>query len=568
MTLSMKMRTKEKLPVLAACLLLLWSPVSSRAWAPGEKDVETAVNTGALADYYAKLSAWLNQQVPARPQGITAESLKPLLNDPGLVSALEVRQFLGKHGVAELEAFARANPANREFLSSLLKNRPALKLYLEATVPVGLKAREQNSSKLSVAPLEIWKKILLADPEARQGLPLRLAIATALRPPGTGNRGAGMETTPGDPVARYHYFKSAHANHELFPSFEKLTVWELQHVVSSSASERDLTWARNMVNTWRPDLRINELVVNSTSEVKYGNSPHPYTNYPAVMSGGGKCGPRSSWSVMICQAFGIPAIGVSQPGHVCVAYKAVDPASQPQPGSAWKVAYGRGWQVSKLEGLSGADFLEGVAERARPAEFAMVEHLRWLAAALTSAEQSAVVMGVARQMQKSGLIVKTDLTASANADEAEKELPPKKSAPAPAPLAKTPVKLGPGVIRAEAAGYSKISGARLQDSLAGGRQIYFEKNNKNGWIEYTLEVPAAGLYAIELKTATPNDGQVLNLSVGATKRATVNIPNTTGLWGTTPATDLRLEQGLQTLRIAAPAQRGVALRSLELKSKN
>jgi len=32
------------------------------------------------------------------------------------------------------------------------------------------------------------------------------------------------------------------------------------------------------------------------------------------------------------------------------------------------VAYGRGWQVSKLEGLSGPDFLAGVEARSRVAE--------------------------------------------------------------------------------------------------------------------------------------------------------------------------------------------------------
>jgi hypothetical protein len=114
-------------------------------------------------------------------------------------------------------------------------------------------------------------------------------------------------------------------------------VWEYQKVVQSGASNEDLTWARAMINTWRPDLRVNELVVNSTSEVWRRNSPHPYTDYKSVLSGGGKCGPRSSWSVMICQAFGIPAIGVGQPAHACVAYKAANPMTEPQPGSAWKV---------------------------------------------------------------------------------------------------------------------------------------------------------------------------------------------------------------------------------------
>lgn len=177
-----------------------------------------------------------------------------------------------------------------------------------------------------------------------------------------------------------------------------------------------------MINTWRPDLQVKEQVVNSTSEVWRSNSPFPYTDYKSVLAGGGKCGPRSSWSVMICQAFGTPAGGVSQPAHACVAYKALDPSVEPQPGSDWKVAYGRGWQVSKLEGLSGPDFLAGVEERSRRTEFLLVEHLRWLASSLASAEQAFAVMGVARKIQRSAPATKTDLAASEKAEEAEKEI--------------------------------------------------------------------------------------------------------------------------------------------------
>ena len=568
MAISLRIFMNKASQFCIVCLTLLSLPISSQAWAPSQRDLDAAIHDGDFAAYFTNLSAWLSQQVPADPIRISEEAMKPLLNNPVFVSALDQRQFMFKHGLAELEAFARANPTNQAFLPWLLKNRQALDLYLEGAVPVGIKAREQNSYKLSAKSLEIWKNILNADPEAKEGLYLRLTIATALRPPGTGNRGAGMQATPSDPVVRYQHFKFAHQSRELFPSFDRLTVWELQHVVSYCASESDLSWAREMINTWRPDLRKNEQVVNSTSEVKYGKPLHPFTDYKSVLSAGGQCGPRSSWSVMVCQAFGIPAIGVGQPGHACVAFKAADPASQPQPGSAWKVAYGRGWQVSKIEGLSGPDFLAGVEERSRAAEFSLVEPLRWLASALASTEQAAAVMKVAHAIQKSAPSVKTDLTASAKADEAEKELSPAKREPARTPSAQAPVTLGAGVTRVEAAGFFSQSGVRVLDCFTGGKQVNFEKNNQSSWIDYTFDVPASGTFSIELKAATPNNDQVLNLSSGTNRLAMINVPNSTGLWGTTPATDIRLEKGTQTLRISAPFQRGVALRHLELKRKD
>ena len=554
---------------LAACSMSLLLAVSSHAGEPNAKDLEAAINAGDFGGYHAGISAWLSQKAPAGRDRMSEASMKALLEDPAFVNALDQRQLMSKIGLENMAALARADQANRTFLAWLLKNTPAMDLYLEGATPTGLSAREINSHTIPVASLTIWKNIFHADPDSREGLLLRLAIATALRPPGTGNRGAGGQNeNPADPVGRYKHFKTAHKNKELFPSFDNLTVWEYQHVVSSCASDGDLAWARDMINTWRPDLRVNELVVNSTSEVWRRDSPHPYDgSFKLVLSGGGKCGPRSSWAVMICQAFGIPAIGVGQPAHACVAYKAAYPMTEPQPGSAWKVGYGRGWQVSKLEGLSGPDFLAGVEQRSRAAEFSTVEHLRWFASALASTEQAAAVMGVAHAVQRSAPAVKTDITASAKAEEAEKEVPPAKPAPAPAPISKEPVKLKSGGTRIEAAEFSSMSGVRVHDCFTGGKQVNFQKNIESSWMDYALDVPAAGTYAVELKAATPNDGQILDVSCGAKKLATIKVPNTTGLWGMTPAVDVPLERGRQTLRISAPFQRGVAVRYLELKSK-
>ena len=436
-------------------------------------------------------------------------------------------------------------------------------------MPTGIAARERNSYTLPAATLDIWKKILTADPGSKEGIYLNLAIATAVAPPGSGNRGAGQREPFADPVDRYKHFKSAHKNKELFPTFDDLAVWEYQQVVSSCASDSDLAWAREVINTWRPDLRINQQVVNSTSEVWRRNSPFPYTDgFKSVLAGGGKCGPRSSWAVMICQAFGIPAIGVRQPAHVCVAYKACDPSLQPQPGSVWKVAYGRGWQVSRLEGLSGPDFLAGVEERSRVAQFSQVEHLRWLASALASKEQADAVMGVARKIQQSAPAATTDLTASEKAAEAEKELQPEaKAAKAPATTPQRPVKVPPGGTRVEAAAFSGISGGCVYECFTGGKQVNSQKNIPSSWVDYTLDVPATGTYALQMKTATPNFDQVLDIGSGTNKLATVMVPNTTGLWGTTEAVDVKLDKGIQTLRVSAPFQRGVAVRWFELKSK-
>jgi len=374
----------------------------------------------------------------------------------------------------------------------------------------------------------------------------------------------------------------------LFPSFDNLTVWEYTKVVVSGASDGDLTWAREMINTFRPDYRVGENVVGIVSQVWRRASPHPYTDFKTVLSGGGKCGPRSSFGVMINQAFGIPAIGVGQPAHACVAWRSVD--------GTWKVGYGGGWNVSKLEGLKGPDFVAGVEARARVTEFSLVEHLRWVASALASKEQASAVMGVAQKIAQATPATKTDLTASQKAEESEadpgataksrfgqskaQQAPTSPTKPESSAKPAGPFKAVAGVIHVEAASFAKTGGqiswggqfpnVLVHDCFTGGKQVYFQQQMKSQWADYSIDVPAAGTYELVMKTASINSEQVLEVSSGDKKLATVDVPLSYGLWAMTKPVDVKLEKGIQTIRVETPTtehKRGIALRSFELKSK-
>ena len=257
--------------IAGALLCSLSAPL--QAWEPTTTALDAAIKTGDFAGYLAAATAWLNQKFPAKPD---QNALAALLKNPVFLSVLDQGQLIAKTGADKLGAFAKAGPANQAFLSWLLKNTQAMELYLEGLVPIGLAAREANTYKLDTAALEIWKKILNADPDAKEGIYLKLAIATAIAPPGSVNIGAGGAKTPADPVVRYKYYKTAHQNKELFPSFDHLTVWEYSKIVCSGASDSDLTWAREMVNTFQPNLRADEMVVNSTSFVWRRAVPAPF----------------------------------------------------------------------------------------------------------------------------------------------------------------------------------------------------------------------------------------------------------------------------------------------------
>jgi hypothetical protein len=260
----MKTIVQSTVKFLIACTFLGSLPAQLRAWEPHAAELDSAIQSGDFAGYLTHATAWLNQKAPATPNGTALEAL---LKDPVFLATLDQRQLISKTGADKLGAFAKADPAHRAFLAWLLKNTSAMELYLEGVVPIGLAAREANAYTLDTAALEIWKRILDADPDARHDLYLKLAIATAIAPPGSVKIGAGGAAAPADPVVRYKYCKTAHQNKELFPSFDHLTVWEYTKIVSSGASDADLTWARDMVNTFQPSLRADEMVVNSTSFV-------------------------------------------------------------------------------------------------------------------------------------------------------------------------------------------------------------------------------------------------------------------------------------------------------------
>lgn len=557
--------------IIAAVLCGMGSTL--RAGEPTTGEMDIAIKSGDFAGFQTVAAAWLDDNVPPRPR---KEALQALLMDDEFRTVLAQWQLISKTGADKLGAFAKADSANQEFLGWLMKNSQAMDLYLVAKVPIGLKDREANTYTLDTAALEIWKQIRKADPDAQDGIYQELAIATAIQPPGSINIGAGRAETPANPVVRYMHFKNAYRHKELVPSFDNLSVWEYSHVVSSGASDADLAWGREMIRTFRPGLLENEKVIRATSLVWRRAAParfypNGYVNFKNVLAGGGKCGPKSSFAVFISQAHGVPAIGVGQPGHACAAYKSAYPETQPQPGNAWKVDYGRGWEVSKLIGLSGTDFLAGVKERAHSEEFSQVEHMRWLAASLARPERATPVMEIAHALQKSLADIKPAPDASRT---------PKAPSGNPTPReSPEPVKAYDGVIHVEAAAFAKTGGkiswdgqkpyVEVYDCYTGGKQVYFEQQMKEQWADYVVDVRSSGIHEIVMKAACINVDQSLEVCVGTNVIATVPIPLEYGLWVQTSPVALQLEKGVQTLRIQTSTKqhmRGIALRWFELRA--
>lgn len=546
------------------CGMFLSFAAHLHAWEPNAEDLDVAIKAGNFTGHFTNLTNWLNERIPTDPGKITEAGMKELLKDPVFIGALVQRQFIAALGVDNAGAFVRVDSTHKDFLDWLMEDTQEGDYHYFALPATFLDWVLQNTEAMdlcllsggapSTKSLDVWRKLVNADPESKEGIYLKLAIAVSLSAPSGASH---WIETPTDPVLRYELYKSAHKNSELLPIFDTLTVWEYRRVVSSWASDRELVWARKMLNTWRPDLREEQRVHKVVSEVWRRNSPFGYGlgGFKTVLAGGGKCGGRSWFGMMICHAFGIPSIGVGSPGHASMTYKAAD--------GDWKTAYSPAWEKCKIEGLRGPDFLAKVHERSHIPEFSHIQHLQWLASALRSKESADTVTAIADKIRES--ISTLD--------------PVRIIAMPKTPIVEEPpFEAKPGVIHIEAETFNKSLAqasepgrqknlVHIYDCYAGGKQVNFQKNMNVSWIEYPLDVPEPGVYGLTMRVAAVNYKQVLEVSSGKEKLATIKIPNTTGLWQTTDEVDIRLEKGLQTLRFSAPYQRGIALRWLELKLK-
>lgn len=574
--------------LLAVCAIMLAMPVTVCAWEPNEKDLDAAISSGDFSGYFANVSAWLDKTAPADAAKITEAAMTAMIKDPLFRNALDQRRFMETHGVSNLNTFVKIE-ARRPFLAWVMKSTERMDLYLEYATP-------------KIDALERWFKLYTEDPECREGMYLRLAMAASLWPPGGVGQYRGNEVIEWQ--KRYNNFKNAHKKKELVPSFDHLMVCDYGRCLNCIGADTDINWARQMIHDWRPDLMEKEQIHKIISEVWRRFSPFGFTNgYITVMEGGGKCGPRGMTGQFICNALGVPAIGVGQPQHCTFAARCDYPETEPQKGSLWKVYQGRGWEFSDCGGCNGAQFTAQETLKYRTAEWSLVQHLNWLAASLSTKERTDATKALAVKVVKPVNTTKPmgvpasecDVIFAGNkakTDPLGKDKPIDYNAEGPAAVTdasntagkpprvqEEPIKVAQGVIHVEAEAFTKTFAEPMYpneqegrvfvfDCWTGGKQLYFQRNMKVSWAEYAVDVPEAGTYSLEVMLAVLNRDQVLEFSCGDEKLGTVKIPGTTGLWWKTTPIDVNLKKGTQTLRITSPnAQRGISIRWFEFTPK-
>jgi acid phosphatase type 7 len=105
-------------------------------------------------------------------------------------------------------------------------------------------------------------------------------------------------------------------------------------------------------------------------------------------------------------------------------------------------------------------------------------------------------------------------------------------------------------LRIQAENFTSQSGIRTETTSDTGGGLNVGYINKGDFTQYTINVPIAGIYNIQLRVASATNGGTANLVVNNVALTSVAVTNTGGwqAW-TTLSTSARLNAGTQTLRL-------------------
>jgi uncharacterized protein YjdB len=123
--------------------------------------------------------------------------------------------------------------------------------------------------------------------------------------------------------------------------------------------------------------------------------------------------------------------------------------------------------------------------------------------------------------------------------------------------------------RIQAEDWIAMSGVQTQTTSDEGGGLNVGWIDQGDWMDYAINVPSAGTYAVDFRLASPNSGRQLQLRVGSTTLATVTVPQTGGWqnWQTV-STTANLSAGSQTIRILASSGSGWNINWFEIKSES
>lgn len=503
------------------------------------------------------------------------DSLSPVLASDALDTTLARGAILASANLQGLARFAQASTGNPKLIDQLFGDPVLMKEMLAA----GGAAHGEWGHAMA-----IFSAIQKASPKASSGHFRRLAIGTSVahaRPitESKPKEPADAPTVHIDPVKRYLHYEKAFLDGELDPAFEHFTAWEYRHVVNSDASDEILQWGRTMLRNYRPDHIYNpdygwRYISSVRTEVPYGSQNVKYDDptlqqYQNIIRNGGVCGRRAFYGRFILRAFGIPTWGVTQRAHAAVSHWSP---------KGWVVNLGAGYHASWWDKddvpLSGNHFLLITQARAHADDYIKVQRAEWISRILGEPAYNDRRKVTGGFWSRAGLYQSRILASSAQAlgplgqELAEANDREQKVRSAAVASADKEIRIQNGTMIIPAVANGKSSGkSAAMKSFGEGMQLHMLGGFKTS---YEITVPRAGKYLLAARVATVQTGQQFAISAGAgSSPVEVDVPYTLGMWKYTPAVELALSEGANTIHIELkPGSRGVTVKDLMLKAAN
>jgi hypothetical protein len=507
--------------------------------------------------------------------------IKDLLSSDKLDSKLTAFVMLMEATPKGLAAFAQQGPEQKKLIDELFSD-DALRLQI-------LVADGASGNQVGRA-MEIYRDIRKASPKAKEGVLQRLALAVALAhaQPVKQTNPAAKTDAPAtvDPIQRYLNFEKAFLAGELDPAFKNLTVWDLRMVVDGEEPNEILTWGRDMLRNYRPDQvtktdynwRYVEIV---RSDVRYGSQDNGFDEpnlhfFQNILKNGGVCGRRAFIGRFILRAFGIPTTARPQRGHAALVHWTPD-GWVPCLGAAW----GSGWTPTRYD--KDLDFLANTQARAAGDAFLQVKRAQWIGDAMGEPRVFGFVSGnpgfwygISLYTQRAIIqAAKVKTLDAVGQDIAEANVTKEKIEIAKVALSEEDRKIhtdAKGAIIIPAAATSEpteSTGAILfMDSVLGGKQLHYSRNDSSAMFAYTFDAPSAGKYALSAQVVTPSWHQSLILTTNDAKEPVeIPLPFTVGMWDQTAPVTIELTKGTNVLRFTRKSEgnaKGFSIRDFTL----
>jgi len=546
-----------------------------------------AVNAKGVKDKTPLAQAHTNAQVALVQAKANAASLAktmltdlaPFLSSDALDAALVKAVILKQATPRGLATFAEQGKKQEALVEQLLSNTALMRQMLEAD---GAEGGNYGQT------MQIYTAIQKASPKAKEGILQCLALGTSLEQavPVKQNNPAALTNAPAmvDPVKRYLHFEKAYLAGELDPAFKNLTAWECRFVTNGDETEDALTWGREMLRNYRPDhISTSDYrwryVKAVKTDVQYGskeqvNDSPALQNNQNIINTGGVCGRRAFFGRFILRCFGIPTQARPQKGHATLVHWTPE---------GWVINLGAGWGWGWLKNnQKDVDFLAMTQARKSPKDFLQVVRAQWIGDLVgekrplgLSDQASGFWNGVALYRQRAiGEEIKAVALAAVGTDIGEANVSKEAEVIEKVVITeadKKAVVSSDGTITIPAVACTKPleSTAKIlfMKSFKDGFQLHYSRNGAAEPIEYSVEVPDAGTYALSATVSLVSPAQKLFVAAnGAATPVEIALPYTLGMWEVTQPVKLTLVKGKNTLLLTRnDPGRGMSLKQLTLK---